>query len=156
MTFQRRLVLGFALMALPVILVGAEAIRSNLLERRALEALGSGLTRTRTYSQVETAMFSQGEVLWQALSGLEPDARHEFELQGEVVEYWFDRWSAELRPNEQELAEGVRRIQQQINLLGDSVFALLDAGRREQAFALTRQEFKLKLQPVLTELNHEI
>ena len=156
MTFQRRLVLGFALMTLPVILVGAEAIRSNLLERRALEALGAGLTRTRTYSQVETAMFSQGEVLWQALSGMEPDARHEFELQGEVVDYWFDRWSAELRPNEQELAEGVRGIQQQINLLGESVFNQLDAGHREQAFALTRQEFKLKLQPALTELNHEI
>lgn len=156
MTFQRRLVLGFALMALPVILIGAEAIRSNLLERRALEALGSGLTRTRTYAQVETAMFSQGEVLWQALSGLEPDARHEFALQGEVVEYWFERWHDELRPNEQELADGVHRIQVQINLLGDSVFHLLDAGKREQAFALTRREFKLRLQPALTELNHEI
>jgi signal transduction histidine kinase len=155
-TFQRRLVLGFALMTLPVILIGAEAIRSNMLERRALEALGSGLSRTKTYAQVETAMFSQGEVLWQALSGMEPDARHEFQLQGEVVEYWFDRWSAELRPNEQELADGVRLIQQKINVLGDSVFTLLDHGRRQQAFVLTRQEFKLRLQPALTDLNHEI
>jgi signal transduction histidine kinase len=156
MTFQRRMVFGFALMALPVILIGAVAVRSNLLERRALEALGAGLTRTKTYAQVETAMFSQGEVLWQALSGMEPDARHEFRLQGEVVGYWFDRWTAELQPNERELADGVRRIQERINLLGDSVFTLIDAGRRQQAFDLTRQEFKLRLQPALTELNHEI
>ena len=72
MTFQQKLLLGFGLMVLPVLLVGAEAIRSNALERRALETLGESLTRTRTYSEVETAMFDQGEVIWRSLSGMEP------------------------------------------------------------------------------------
>ena len=48
MTFQRKLLFGFSLMVLPALLVGAEAIRSNALERRALTALGESMARTRT------------------------------------------------------------------------------------------------------------
>ena len=39
-TFQRKLLFGFSLMVLPALLVGAEAIRSNALERRALTGAG--------------------------------------------------------------------------------------------------------------------
>ena len=39
-TFQRKLLFGFSLMVLPALLVGAEAIRSNVLERRALTGAG--------------------------------------------------------------------------------------------------------------------
>ena len=58
-TFQRKLLFGFSLMVLPALLVGAEAIRSNALERRALTALGESMARTRTYAELETAMFDQ-------------------------------------------------------------------------------------------------
>ena len=61
-TFQRKLLFGFSLMVLPALLVGAEAIRSNHLERRALDALGQSMARTRTYAELETAMFDQSEV----------------------------------------------------------------------------------------------
>lgn len=156
MTFRRRLLVGFALMTLPVALVAAAAIRSNTLERHALEALGVSLSRTRTYAEVETAIFNQGEVLWQALSGHEPNARQEFKTHGEIVDYWFDRWTAELRPDEKGLADGVRTIQRHFQEVGDSVFALMDAHRQPEAYQLARQELKLKLQPALTEVNHEI
>jgi signal transduction histidine kinase len=156
MTFQRKLLLGFLLMVLPLLLVGAEAIRSNALERRALDELGTSLSRTRTYAEVETAMFNQSEVVWRYLSGLDPTARDEFRMSGEVVDYWFDRWSTELRPNERELADAVRTIQGQIVQVSDSVFRLADAGQREQAYVLARRELKGRLQPALTEMNHEI
>ena len=78
MTFQRKLLFGFLLMVLPALLVGAEAIRSNVLERRALEALGKSMARTRTYAELETAMFDQGEIIWRDLSGLDSSARREF------------------------------------------------------------------------------
>ncbi|HTO73795.1 MAG TPA: ATP-binding protein [Gemmatimonadales bacterium] len=156
MTFRRRLLLGFALMTLPVALVAAAAIRSNTLERHALDTLGVSLGRTRTYAEVETAMFNQGEVLWQALSGHEPNARAEFKTHGEIVDYWFDRWTAELRPDERNLADGVRVIQNHFQEVGDSVFILMDRHRNAEAYELARQELKLKLQPALTEVNHEI
>lgn len=156
MTFQRKLLLGFSLMVLPALLVGAEAIRSNRLERRALEALGQSMARTRTYAELETAMFNQSEVIWRYLSGMDPTAKREFRLQGEVVDYWQQRWSAELRPDEVELANGVRAIQEQIRSVGDSIIALYDAGRREAAYTLARTELKGRLLPALTELNHEI
>ena len=87
-------------MALPALAVGASAIRSNLLERRALQALGESMSRTRTYAELETAMFDQSEVIWRYLSGLDPTARKEFRLTEQVVDYWQQRWAAELRPEE--------------------------------------------------------
>ena len=156
MTFQQKLLLGFGLMVLPVLLVGAEAIRSNALERRALETLGESLTRTRTYSEVETAMFDQSEVIWRSLSGMEPRARQEFKLSGEVVDYWLDRWGSELQPDERELADGVRRIETEIRTVADSVFALEDLGQRAEAYALAKGQLKERLLPALTEMNHQI
>jgi signal transduction histidine kinase len=155
-TFQRKLLLGFSLMVLPALLVGAEAIRSNLLERRALQALGESMARTRTYAELETAMFDQSEVIWRHLSGMDPNARDEFRLAGEVVDYWQQRWTAELKPDEMELAESVRDIQQQIQNAAASIFALYDSGRRQAAFAMAQQELKGRLQPALTQLNREI
>ncbi len=156
MTFQRKLLFGFSLMVLPALLVGAEAIRSNLLERRALTALGESMARTRTYAELETAMFEQGELVWRHLSGLDPTARREFALTGQVVSYWQDRWRAELRPEEAQLAEGIAGIQRQIVAVSDSVFHLADAGRREEAYRLAERELKGRLQPALTQMNREI
>ncbi|HWB39857.1 MAG TPA: ATP-binding protein [Gemmatimonadales bacterium] len=156
MTFQRKLLLGFALMVLPALLVGAEAIRSNRLERRALDALGESMARTRTYAELETAMFDQGEIVWRYLSGLDSSARREFRLSGEVVGYWQERWRAELSPEELPLAEGVARIQGEIRQVTESVFHLADAGRRPEAFALAQRELKGRLQPALTQMNREV
>jgi signal transduction histidine kinase len=155
-TFQRKLLFGFSLMVLPALLVGAEAIRSNALERRALTALGESMARTRTYAELETAMFDQSELVWRHLSGLDPTARREFALTGEVVDYWQQRWRAELRPEEAALADGIAGIQRQIVAVSDSVFHLADLGRREEAYRLAQRELKGRLQPALTQMNREI
>ena len=155
-TFQRKLLLGFSLMVLPALLIGAEAIRSNLLERRALQALGESLARTRTYAELETAMFDQTEIIWRYLSGMDSSAKQEFRLAGEVVNYWQQRWTGELRPDEMGLAEGVRDMQQQIQAAGASIFGLYDSGRKQAAYAMAQQELKGRLQPALTQLNRDI
>ena len=156
MTFQRKLLFGFSLMVLPALLVGAEAIRSNALERRALTALGESMARTRTYAELETAMFDQSELIWRDLSGLDPTARQEFRLTGQVVDYWQDRWRAELQPAESTLANGVQGIQRQIVAVSESIFALEDAGRREEGYRLAERELRGRLQPALTQMNREI
>jgi signal transduction histidine kinase len=155
-TFQRKLLLGFSLMSIPALLVGAGAIRSNLLERRALQALGESMARTRTYAELETAMFDQSEVIWRYLSGLDPTARNEFRLTTQVVDYWQQRWAAELRPEEVSLANRVRVIQQQIQTAADSIFRLYDSGKRQAAFNTAQLELKGRLLPALTQLNREI
>src|SRR6185503_19652284 len=48
-----------------------------------------------TYAELETAMFDQSELIWRDLSGLDPTARKEFRLTGEVVGYWQARCRAE-------------------------------------------------------------
>ena len=143
-------------MVLPALLVGAEAIRSNRLERRALDALGESMARTRTYAELETAMFDQGEIVWRYLSGLDPGARREFDLAGQVIRYWEERWRAELGPDESSLADGVGRIQADIRRVADSVFDLADTGRRPEAFTLAQRELKGRLQPALTQMNREV
>jgi signal transduction histidine kinase len=155
-TFQRKLLLGTSLMMLPVLLIGLEAIRSNTKERNALEALGAGLGRTRTYAELETAMFNQTESVWRYLTGMDPTARDEFRMAGEVVDYWYDRWQAELKPDEAELAKGVLEIQRQIQAVGDSVFHLYDVGQHALAYKTAQRELKGRLQPALTTLNREI
>jgi signal transduction histidine kinase len=155
-TFQRKLLLGFSLMVLPALLVGAEAIRSNALERRALQALGQSMARTRTYAELETAMFDQSDIVWRYLTGMDPTAGKEFRLAGQVVDYWQQRWAAELRPEEMALADGVRGIQQQIQTVADSVFRLFDSGQRQAAFAMAQRELKGRLLPALTQMNREI
>src|SRR5688572_18380303 len=143
-------------MVLPALLVGAGAIRSNMLERRALQALGESMARTRTYAELETAMFDQSEVVWRYLSGMDPTAKREFRLTGQVVDYWQQRWAAELRPEEMALADGVRDIQRQIQTAADSIFRLYDSGRRQAAFSTARQELKGRLLPALTQLNRQV
>src|SRR4051812_1049334 len=143
-------------MVLPALLVGVEAIRSNLLERRALQALGQSMARTRTYAELETAMFDQSDVIWRYLTGMDPTARNEFRLSGQVVDYWQERWKAELRPQEMALAEGVRGIQQDIQAVADSIFRLFDSGQRQAAFATAQRELKGRLFPALTQMNREI
>ena len=156
MTFQRKLLLGFSLMVLPALLVGAEAIRSNVLERRALDALGESMARTQTYAELETAMFDQGEIVWRYLSGLDPGARAEFNVAVQEVSYWQDRWRAELGPNESQLSIGVDRIQTEIRTVADSIFALADSGMRLEAFSLAEQQLMGRLQPALTQMNREV
>jgi signal transduction histidine kinase len=155
-TFQRKLLLGFSLMVLPALLVGAEAIRSNALERRALQALGQSMSRTRTYAELETAMFDQSDMVWRYLTGMDPSARQEFRLAGQVVDYWQHRWEAELRPEEMSLADGVRGVQSQIQTATDSIFRLFDSGRRRQAYFAAERELRERLFPALTQMNREI
>lgn len=156
MTFQRRLVLGVSLMVIPALLVGLEAIRSNALERHALETLGAGLGRSRTYAELETAMFNQGEIVWRFLTGLDLDARTELGLSAEVVDYRLAQWRGELSAEEQPMADQVAEIQRQMVAVNDSVFHLADAGHRAEAYAYARAELRNRLQPALTALNRQI
>jgi len=61
-TFQRKLLLRLLPHGPPRAAVGAEAIRSNALERRALGALGASMSRTRTYAELETADVHQSDL----------------------------------------------------------------------------------------------
>src|SRR5437016_5044060 len=154
-TLQRKLLLGFSLMVIPALLVGVQAIRTNGLVRGTLESLGERLARSRTYAEVEDAMFNQTQVIWRYLSG-DPAAKKEFPLTEQVVAYWLDRWTAGLPPDELKLADGVRGIEKDIRGVAARVFKLHDAGRHDAAAVLARQELVERLQPALAEVNREI
>ena len=155
MTLQRKLLLGFSLMVLPTLIVGVEAIRTNALERGTLETLRQRLAHSRTYAEVEDAMFNQTQVVWRYLSG-DPAAKEEFPLTEQVVGYWLERWAAGLPPEETQLADGVRQIEGDIRTVAAHVFKLYDAGQRQVAYLTARHELVERLQPALTAVNREI
>jgi signal transduction histidine kinase len=154
-TLQRKLLLGFSLMVLPTLFVGIQAIRTNALEGGTLEALGQRLAHSRTYAEVEDAMFNQTQVVWRYLSG-DPAAKKEFPLTEQVVDFWLDRWTAGLPAGDMTLAEGVRKIEADIRAVAGRVFKLYDSGQREAAYLTARQELVERLQPALAEVNREI
>jgi signal transduction histidine kinase len=155
MTLQRKLLLGFSLMVLPALLVGLQAIRTNALERATLEDLGRRLARSRTYAEVENAMFNQTQVVWRYLSG-DPAAKREFPLTQQVVSYWLDRWAEGLPAGESQLADGVRSIEADMRAVAGRVFKLYDAGQHQAASLMARRELVERLQPALAEVNREI
>ena len=156
MTFQRKMLYGFSLMVLPALLIGVEAIRTNVLERDALQMLGQNMARTRTYAELETAMFNQSEIIWRYLSGLDPHARAEFRVTGQVIDFWQQRWRSELRPNEVGMANSTEEIERQIRVVSDSVFRLYDAGQHEASYRLAERDLRDRLLPALTQLNRDI
>src|SRR3989442_778983 len=155
MTLQRKLLLGFSLMVLPTLFVGIQAIRTNALEGGPLEALGQRLAHSRTYAEVEDAMFNQTQVVWRYLSG-DPAAKKEFPLTEQVVDFWLDRWAAGLPSGDLRLADGVRRFETDIRGIAARVFKLYDSGQRQAAYLTARQELVERLQPALAEVNREI
>ncbi|HSB54779.1 MAG TPA: HAMP domain-containing protein, partial [Gemmatimonadales bacterium] len=120
------------------------------------EALGTSLGRNRTYAELETAMFNQSEVVWRYLTGMDSSARKDFALTGQVVYYWYDRWKAELGPGQEQISQAVLGIQHQFEAVGDSVFHLVDTGRRAQGYQLAVAELRNRIQPALTALNRQI
>jgi len=142
-------------MVLPTLFVGIQAIRTNALEGGTLEALGQRLAHSRTYAEVEDAMFNQTQVVWRYLSG-DPAAKKEFPLTEQVVDFWLDRWAAGLPPGDMKLADGVRKIETDIRGVAARVFKLHDSGQREAAYLTARQELVERLQPALAEVNREI
>src|SRR5437667_8220603 len=142
-------------MVVPTLFVGVQAIRTNALERATLEALGQRLARSRTYADVEDAMFNQTQVIWRYLSG-DPAAKREFPLTEQVVGYWLDRWTAGLPPDEVKHAGGGRQIEADIRAVAARVFKLHDAGQRDAAALIARRELVERLQPTLARVNREI
>src|SRR5256712_700454 len=155
MSLQRKLLLGFSVMVLPTLLVGVQAIRTNALEGGTLEGLRQRLAHSRTYADVEDAMFHQTQVVWRSL-GRDPAAKKEFPLTEQVVDYWLDRWAVGLPPDALKFADGLRSIEGDIRAVAARVFKLYDSGQREAAYLTARHEFVERLQPALAVVNREI
>src|SRR5579862_3590101 len=156
MTFQRKLLFGFSLMAVPALLIAAEAIRTNGLERKALNALGDNMARNRSYGELEAAMSDQAEVVWRYLTGMDSTGKREFALSDSVIDYWHARWSADLPEDERGLADTVRLIRLQIGAVARRVFAVYDAGQHLAAYQMAQRDLRDVVMPALSDINREV
>ena len=156
MKFQRKLLLGFSLMVLPVLLVGIQAVWNNREERAALRALGESMARTRTYAELETVLFRQSRQIWGFLTGTDQEARAEFfRLEPEIAER-LDRWKRTLTSDEMDLATDVEQLHAQMFDVGKRIISLYQTGQRSAALALANTELKDRLLPALSAKNKEV
>ena len=156
MTFQRKLFIGFCIMVVPIALISAEALWTNRAERQALQALGESMARTKTFAELETAVFRQSRQVWGFLTGMDREAKAEFfRLEQEIAER-LRQWESELNPEEMDLANDIEQIHTQIFAVGKQVFALYEAGSRFQAYLLADRELKGRLLPALSVKNREV
>ena len=156
MRFQRKLLLGFSLMVLPVLLISAEAIWNNREERQALRALGESMARTRTFADLETLLFRQSRQVLGFLSGIDREAKAEFfRLETEIGER-LRLWKQTLKPDEMHLAEDIEHIHSEIFSVGRQIFLLYQAGNWKAALEVANQELKGRLVPALSAKNKEI
>jgi len=155
-TFQRKLLLGFSLMAVPALLIAAEAIRTNGLERRALNALGENMARNRSYGELEAAMSDQAEVVWRYLTGMDSTGKREFALTDSVIDYWHARWIADLPADELGLADTVHLIRVQIGAVARRVFSEYDAGHHLAAYQMAQRDLRDVVMPALSDINREV
>src|SRR5574337_1822164 len=156
MKFQRKLLLGFALMVVPVLLISVQAVWSNREERAALRALGESMARTRTYAELETVLFRQSRQIWGLLTGVDREAEAEFfRLESEIKER-LRRWKSTLTPDEMDLATDVEQIHVQMFDVGKRIILLHQGGQRSAALALANTELKGRLLPGLSAKNKEV
>lgn len=156
MRFQRKLLLGFSLMVVPVLLISAQAIWNNREERDALRALGESMARTRKYADLETILFRQSRQVLGFLAGMDSEARTEFfRLETEIGER-LHQWKLTLTPDEMDLAKDVEQLHAQMFDIGKQIFFLYQAGQRRAALTLANTELKGRLLPALSAKNKEI
>ncbi|MDE2320867.1 MAG: HAMP domain-containing protein [candidate division NC10 bacterium] len=156
MKFQRKLLLGFALMVVPVLLISIEAIWNNREERAALRALGESMARTRTYAELETVLFRQSRQIWGFLTGTDHEAQAEFfRLEPEIEEH-LRQWKLTLTPDEMDLVTDVEQIHGQMFDVGKRIISLYQNGQRSAALTLANTELKGRLLPTLSAKNKEV
>lgn len=156
MGFQRKLLLAFSLMVVPVLLISAEAIWNNREERLALRALGDNMARIRAFADLGTIMFRQSRQVLGFLSGIDREAKAEFfRMEPEIGER-LARWKQGLKPDEMHLAKDIEEIHAQIFSAGKQVFLLYQAGDWKAALAVADHELRGRLVPLLSAKNKEI
>jgi signal transduction histidine kinase len=156
MKFQRKLLLGFSLMVVPVLLISVQAIWNNREERGALRALGESMARTRKYADLETILFRQSRQVLGFLTGMDSEARAEFfRLETEIGER-LDQWKLTLTPDEMDLAKDVEQLHAQMFDTGQRIIVLYQSGQRRAALALANTELKGRLLPALSAKNKEV
>jgi len=150
MTFQRKLFLGFCIMIVPIVLIGAEALWTNRQEHQALRALGESMAKTHAFEELETLLFRQGRRVFPFLTGMDPGAKADFFRLEEEIKKRLLEWEAVLKPEEVSLARDIGQLHARILTVGRQVFALDEAGKRFDAFLVADRELQKRLLPALS------
>jgi len=157
MTFQRKLTLAFAIMIIPLMVIGVLTLWTIREENRALKTLETGLSRVRIFSDLESMIYRQIRKIRDYLTGFESGAKEQFMSLNGRIHRKMQTWKeAVVEPEDLRLAQELEQLHGEIAALAVKAFDLYDQNRKEEALRLAKEELNGRLLPALDGIIKEI
>ena len=150
MTFKRKLLVAFCGMTVPLVVVVGQAAYNVQQERIALRRLDLSLSRAQLFSDVEKLTYRKVRKIRDYLSGLDPAAKGDFLRLDAQSRDLFSRWRAGGGdPAEAGHAARFESLDNDLGALAARLFSLFEAGRRDEAQKVVKEELNGSLLPAL-------
>ncbi len=157
LTFQRKLMLAFGSMVLPLGLIGVHSLWSLRRENAALRALEANLARRAVFAEAENTISHQVREVFSFLIDGDPATKEEFMRLDGVVQERVAEWKRTVvDPEEARLTQDLERQYGVLLRVTDRVFTLYERGYRAEAFRVAQRELKGELLPELNRTTTEI
>ncbi len=157
MSFKRKLLAVFCVMAVPQAAVAGLALWSVRRPTAAVQRLQLSLARARTFSEVESATYRKIRKMRDYLSGQDPTAGREFQRLDELSRAKLLEWKAAIiDADEGPFIRSFEELDAELGALAERAFALSAEGQREQAISLVQEQLNGRLLPSLDGLNTTI
>lgn len=157
MSFKRKLLAAFCIMAVPLAVIAGLALRSVRKQAAAVERLQHSMARARMFSEVESATYRKIRKIRDFLSGQDPGAKREFQRLAEVGHAKLAEWKATaLEADEQPFVRSFESLDAEVSAVAEQAFSLSEEGRQEQAIRLVQEELNGRLLPAMDGLNTTI
>lgn len=156
-SFKRKLLAAFCIMAVPLAVIAGLAFRSVRKQTAAVERLQVSLARARTFSEVESATYRKIRRIRDYLSDQDPTAKREFQRLDEFARAKLAEWkTTTVDPDEAPFVRSFEELDAEISTVAGRAFSLSEEGRREQAMRLVQEELNGRLLPAMDGLNTTI
>jgi signal transduction histidine kinase len=149
-TYKKKLLVVFCIMTAPLPVIGAQALWSVREQAAALRRLQLSLARARIFAEVESSTYRKVRKVRDYVSGQDPTARAQFENLDALSRSKLAVWKAATDdPGDLRLVGGFERLDAELVLLANHLFALSDEGKKEQALRLLQEDLNGRLLPAL-------
>ena len=157
LTFQRKLMLAFGTMVLPLGLIGLHSLWSLRRENAALRALEANLARRAVLAEAENTISRQVREVFHFLIEPDPLVRREIEGLDGIVQDRITEWKRmAVDPDEVRLTQDLERQYQAFLRVRNRILTLYEKGYRVEALQVAQRELRGRILPDLSRTVAEI
>jgi len=157
MTFQKKLMVAFSIMIVPLVVIGVLTLWTIREENLALKTLETSLSRVKIFADLESMIYRQIRKIRDYTTGFEREAKEQFEHLNGLIQERMEAWrQAVVDPEDLRLAQALEHLHGEIVALATRTFDLYERNEREEALRLTKEELNGRLLPALDGIIKEI